>query len=130
MRLIRLGLMTVAFGAAAVPAEAKAPTFSCFKMHGIVAPDAGHPTFRVHPETGSGLIALNERDKHGRLIDPLPKNVRRLFPPDQRAVETEVRGDFIICPLEAPRPSKLRLARMVSASHLKVHTENWLEQSQ
>ena len=98
-------------------------------MHGTVAPDPGHATFRVNPETSSGLIALVERDRSGRLIDPLPKNVRRLFPTDQRAVETAVTGDFLICPLEPPRPGKLWLAKMVSAKNLSVRTDNWLEQN-
>jgi len=55
--------------------------------------------------------------------------VRRLFPRDPRAVETVVTGDFLICPLEAPRPGKLRLAKMVSAKNLTVRTDNWLEQN-
>jgi hypothetical protein len=108
------------------PAFAQYPV-KCFKMHGHVAPGAGHPTYRVNPETRSGLIALQERDAHGKFIDPLPSNVRRLFPRDQRAVETVVTGDFTICPLEPPRPNKLRLARMVEAKNLSVRTEDWLE---
>jgi hypothetical protein len=122
-------LLVFAFSGAAPPVQSKAPTFPCLKMHGAVAPDAGHPTFRVRPETRGGLLALNESDKRGRLIDPLPKNVRRLFPSDQRAVKTGVTGDFIICPLEAPRPGKLRLAGMASAKNLEVRTDNWLEQT-
>lgn len=99
----------------------------CFKMHGRVAPDAGHPTYRVGPETRTGLIALNERGTRGEPIDPLLPEVRRLFPTDQRAVETVVTGNFTLCPMEPPRPGKLRLARMAKAENLSVQTANWLE---
>ncbi len=116
-------------GTGSVAARERPSPFKCFEMHGSVAPDAGHPTFRVNPETASGLLALQERDRRGKLIDALPKNVRRLFPPDQRTVETVVTGDFFICPLEPPRPGKLRLARMVSAKNLTVRTDSWLEQN-
>jgi hypothetical protein len=110
-------------------ATARGPSFDCFEMHGSVAPDAGHPTFRINPETPSGLLALQETDHRGNWIDPLPTNVRRLFPNDQRAVETVVTGDFLICPLEPPRPGKLRIAKMVSAKNLTVRTDRWLEQN-
>ncbi len=96
-------------------------------MRGSVAPEAGHPTYRVSPETPAGLIALQEVDSGGGEIDPLPPNVRRLFPNDQRAVETTVTGDFTICPLEPPRPGKLRLAKLASARNLVVRTDNWFE---
>jgi hypothetical protein len=108
------------------PAFAQHP-LKCFQMHGHVAPDAGHPTYRVNPETRFGLIPLQERDAHGKFFDPLPPNVRRLFPRDQRAVETVVTGDFTICPLEPPRPSKLQLARMVEVKNLSVRNKDWLE---
>jgi hypothetical protein len=111
------------------PVAAKGQSFQCIKMHGSVAPDVGHPTFRISPETPSGLLALQETDHQGKWIDPLPANVRRLFPTDQRAVETVVTGVFQICPLEPPRPHKLRLAKMVSAQDLTVRTDRWLQQN-
>jgi hypothetical protein len=109
-------------------AEAHEANTKCFNMHGSIAPDVGHPTFRIKPETFSGLIALKEVDSRGKEIDPLPLSVRTLFPTDQRAVETSVTGDFLICPLEPPRPGRLRLARMADARNLVVHTDRWLEQ--
>ena len=116
-------------GAYAATADAASPSFKCFEIHGSVAPDAGHPTFRINPETRSGLIALREVDDRGREIDPLPDSVRRLFRNNQRAMETTVTGDFVVCPLEPPRPGRLRLAKMASAKNLTVRTDNWLEQN-
>ena len=128
---MRLGIWIIAF-AALLAADVSAlattpPALGCFRIRGRVAPDAGHPTFRVSPETGTGLLALSEQDTRGNLIDPLPPNVRRLFPRDQRAVETVFTGDFLICPLEAPRPGNLRLVRMARARNLSVRTGNWVK---
>lgn len=96
----------------------------CFPLHGTVAPSAGHPTFRVSSEAGAGLIALVERDRKGALIDPLPANVRSLFPNDETALYTSITGDFVICPIEAPRPGRLRLAHMKSAENLERRIED------
>lgn len=101
-------------------------SYECFTVRGAVAPDAGHPTFRITPETKSGLLALSERDSDGAWVDPLPANVRRLFPPDETALETMVSGDFVVCPLEGPRPGGLRLARIASARNLHRQTKRWL----
>ena len=116
-------------GAFSIAAGASSPSFRCIEMYGSVAPGPGHQTFRVYPETRSGLIALNEVDGRGREVDPLPANVRQLFPNNQRAMETVVTGVFIICPLEPPQPGKARLAKMVSAKNLAVRTDHWLERN-
>jgi hypothetical protein len=124
LRIVAFGLLV----ATDVSVLAASPSdLRCFKMHGRVAPEAGHPTYRMTPETRTGLIVLNERDRRGRLIDPLLPIVRRLFPTNDRAVETGVTGDFTLCPLEPPRPGRLRLARMVKAQNLSVKTDDWME---
>ena len=108
----------------ALAASAATEPFGCFTMHGSVAPDIGHPTWRISPETRDGLIVLQDKKAAGTYIDPLPANVGSLFPNDQRAMDTIVTGDFVVCPLEGPRPGRGRLARLKSASNLHVQIQD------
>lgn len=121
-----LTAMLALAGADAASAREPLPWAKCFTIHASVAPHAGHPTYRVSPPQPSGWLALIERDERGKLIDPLPKNVRKLFPQNEHALQTVVTGDFLICPLGPPRPGNLRLARMVSARNVSVHEDQWL----
>src|SRR5689334_16196055 len=102
------------------PLQSRTLTYPCFSMHGALADDIGHPSYRIRPETPGGLLAIRDADR-------TPPYVWKLFPSDQRAVETTVTGDFVICPLEGPHPRKLRLVKIRSARNLKVHIDNWLE---
>jgi hypothetical protein len=65
------------FGASSAVSAPK--PYGCFVMHGFLAADVGHPTFRISPKTKDGLIALAETDASGTWLDPLPPNVRELF---------------------------------------------------
>jgi hypothetical protein len=100
-------------------AHARQDVYPCFEIHGALADDIGHPSYRITPETPGGLLAIRDGDRH-------PAYVWRLLQ-DQRAVETTITGDFVVCPLEGPRPGKLRLVTIRSARNLKVHIDNWME---
>ncbi len=89
-------------------------------MHGEIAPDIGHPTYVITPETSGGLLAVRDEDRE-------PPNLWKLFPNDQRAVETVVSGDFVVCPLEPPNPGRRRLIRIKSARNLHRKIDDWLE---
>jgi hypothetical protein len=86
-------------------------------MRGSVVTMPGHPSYRILPETSGGLPAIRDSDR-------FPVNLWRLFPTDQRAIDTTVTGDFVICPLETPRPGRLRLVRIDSATNLSQFIDN------
>lgn len=119
-RLLTTGLALLVMHSTSDAAQARKFAYPCFMMHGALADDIGHPSYRITPETPDGLIAIRDRDRR-------PAYVWRLLPKDQRAVETTITGDFVICPLERPQPGKLRLARIKSARNLEVHIDNWME---
>jgi hypothetical protein len=101
-------------------AHAHEKVYPCFEIHGALADDIGHPSYRITPETSDGLLAVRDGDRY-------PAYLWRLLPNDQRAVETTITGDFVVCPLEGPKPGKLRLVTIKSARNLKVQIDNWME---
>lgn len=105
--------------ASAAPAE-NSTAFTCFTLSGSVAVDAGHPTYRIATKTSTGLLAIRDGDRE-------PQNLWKLFPTDQRAVETTVSGDFVVCPLEPPNPGGVRLVRIETAHNLHRTIDHWLE---
>jgi hypothetical protein len=115
-----VGVLLFASNSSAVAANEHRSVFPCFQMHGALADDIGHPSYRITPETADGLLAIRDGDRQ-------PSYVWKLLPSDPRAVETTITGDFVICPLEGPRPGKLRLVTIKSARNLKVHIDHWME---
>jgi hypothetical protein len=93
---------------------------ACFDFHGQLGPDAGHPTYRIHPETADGLMAIPDTQR-------FPAKLSRLFPENETALEVSVTGDFTVCPLEAPQPGHLRLVQLKAARNLRRHKEHWVE---
>jgi hypothetical protein len=114
-----VGLVLVQ-AATPIAAHGHNEAYPCFSLHGALADDIGHPSYRITPETPGGLLAIRDGDRQ-------PANLWKLLPSDPRAVETTITGDFVVCPLEAPRPGKLRLVTIKSARNLKVHIGNWME---
>jgi hypothetical protein len=116
--------MLVAIGslnAFAEAANSHSPVNSrCFWIHGSLADDIGHPSYRITPETKDGLLAVPDDDRQ-------PAYLWSLFPPDERAVETTITGDFLVCPLEPPQPARLRLVQIRAVRHLHRKIDNWLE---
>lgn len=113
--------LSAADRAAAAPSE-HPMSFAWFALKGSVAVAAGHPTYRISPATSTGRLAIRDEDRR-------PAVLWRLFPIDQRAVETTVSGHFVVCPLEPPNPGGLRLVRIKSAHNLRRKIDNWLEQA-
>ena len=58
--------------------------------------------------------------------DRNPENLWRLIPNDQRAVETRVTGDFLICPIEPRKAAWQRLASDLDRSKLSEITKEIL----
>jgi hypothetical protein len=93
-----------AFLAAAVPSSAKGFAGECFAVHGRLFSSNGNPGVRIW-QIGTGRI-LGVHNCNGDFDseDVVPAKVRAVW----RSGDSDVYGDYIVCPFRKDRPGRMR----------------------
>ena len=97
---------------------------TCKWVHGRLSAYNGTPTLRLWEigthhlfGLGTNYEAVFRRHGFDDADEPdLPPSIERVF----EGFQTNIFGDFQVCPLEAFRPGNMQPARVISAKHLFV----------
>ena len=117
MSLVRtLTLAAVLTLAAAAPALGGEP-LACRTVHGRMSLWNGAPTVRIWIVGTRRMLGVRQPNDS---LEDLPPNVRRLWAThgDAAMWESELFGDFRVCPLAPDRPGHMQPVRLESASRL------------
>ncbi|HEV8407978.1 MAG TPA: hypothetical protein VGQ34_08580, partial [Sphingomicrobium sp.] len=74
-------MLLFAWGSGALAAGTHRGAYPCFPMHGALADDIGHPSYRITPETPDGLLAVRDGDRgppmSGSFSRPIREQLKR-----------------------------------------------------